>query len=126
MPVNPYQKYQQQSIMTMTPGELLLKLYDEAIKQLRYGEDALQQKQYERANTSLQKAERIISHLNKTLVMEYEISRNLEALYDFFTYKIRQANVHKDATHIGEILPMVSDLRDAFAQAEKQVAAANR
>lgn len=126
MPVNPYQKYQQQSIMTMTPGELLLKLYDEAIKQLRYGEVALQQKQYERANTSLQKAQRIINHLNKTLVMEYEIAQNLEALYDFFSYKITQANVHKDATHITEILPMVVDLRDAFAQAEKQVAASNR
>ena len=86
MPVNPYQKYQQQSIMTMTPGELLLKLYDETVKQLRYGEDALQQKQYDRANTSLQKAQRIISHLNKTLAMEYEISQNLEALYDFFNY----------------------------------------
>ena len=126
MPVNPYQKYQQQSIMTMTPGELLLKLYDEAIKQLRYGELALQQNQYDRANTSLQKAQRIISHLNKTLVMEYEIAQNLEALYDFFSYKITQANVHKDATHITEILPMVIDLRDAFAQAEKQVAAGNK
>lgn len=126
MPVNPYQKYQQQSIMTMTPGELLLKLYDETIKQLHYGEAALQQKQYERANTSLQKAQRIISHLNKTLAMEYEIAQNLEALYDFFSYKITQANVHKDATHITEILPMVIDLRDAFAQAEKQVAAGNR
>lgn len=126
MPVNPYQKYQQQSIMTMTPGELLLKLYDETIKQLRYGELALQQNQYERANTSLQKAQRIISHLNKTLAMEYEIAQNLEALYDFFSYKITQANVHKDAAHITEILPMVIDLRDAFAQAEKQVAAGNR
>ena len=86
----------------------------------------MQQKQYDRANTSLQKAQRIISHLNKTLAMEYEISQNLEALYDFFNYKITQANVHKDATHIAEILPMVTDLRDAFAQAEKQVAAANR
>ena len=34
MPVNPYQKYQQQSVMTMTPGEMLLKLYDEVITQL--------------------------------------------------------------------------------------------
>lgn len=123
MPVNPYQKYQQQSIMTMTPGELLLKLYDEAIKQLRYAEEALRQKQYERANTSLQKAQRIISHLNKTLAMEYEIAQNLEALYDFFIYKITQANIYKEASHIEEILPMVTELRDAFAQAEKQVAA---
>ncbi len=126
MPVNPYQKYQQQSIMTMTPGELLLKLYDETVKQLRYAEDALRQKQYERANTSLQKAQRIISHLNKTLSMEYEIAQNLEALYDFFIYKITQANIHKDASHIEEILPMVTELRDAFAQAEKQVAAGNK
>ena len=123
---NPYQKYQQQSIMTMTPGELLLKLYDETVKQLRYAEDALRQKQYERANTSLQKAQRIISHLNKTLSMEYEIAQNLEALYDFFIYKITQANIHKDASHIEEILPMVTELRDAFAQAEKQVAAGNK
>ncbi len=126
MPVNPYQKYQQQSIMTMTPGELLLKLYDETVKQLRYAEDALRQKQYERANTSLQKAQRIISHLNKTLSMEYEIAQNLEALYDFFIYKITQVNIHKDASHIEEILPMVTELRDAFAQAEKQVAAGNK
>ena len=76
MPVNPYQKYKQQSIMT-----------------------------------------------NKTLVMDYEISKNLEALYDFFIYKITQANIHKDAAQIEEILPMLQDLRDAYAQAEKNAAA---
>jgi len=125
MPVNPYQKYQQQSIMTMTPGELLLKLYDESIKQLRQAVDALGQKQYDRANTGMQKAQRIISHLNKTLVMDYEISKNLEALYDFFIYKITQANIHKDPKHIEEILPMLIDLRDAYAQAEKNTTAAS-
>lgn len=123
MPVNPYQKYQQQSIMTMTPGELLLKLYDESIKQLRQAEEALGQKQYDRANAGMQKAQRIVSHLNKTLVMDYEISKNLEALYDFFIYKITQANIHKDASHLEEILPMLQDLRDAYAQAEKNAAA---
>lgn len=119
MPVNPYQKYQQQSIMTMTPGELLLKLYDESIKQMRQSIDALGQKQYDKANAGIQKAQRIISHLNKTLVMDYEISKNLEALYDFFLYKLTQANIHKDASQLEEILPMVVDLRDAYAQAEK-------
>ncbi len=123
MPVNPYQKYKQQSIMTMTPGELLLKLYDESINQLRQAVGALGQKQYDKANAALQKAQRIISHLNKTLVMDYEISKNLEALYDFFIYKITQANIHKDAAQIEEILPMLQDLRDAYAQAEKNAAA---
>ena len=31
MALNPYQKYQQQSVMTMTQGEMLTKLYDEVI-----------------------------------------------------------------------------------------------
>lgn len=121
MPANPYQKYQQQSIMTMTPGELLIKLFDETIKQLHYAKDSLAQKQYGQANASMQKATRIISHLNKTLDMQYEISKNLEQLYDFFMHKITQANTYKDASHLEEILPMVEDLRDAFAQADKQV-----
>lgn len=124
MPVNPYQKYQQQSIMTMTPGELLLKLFDETIKQLHYAQDALPQKQYDQANASMQKATRIISHLNKTLDMQYDISKNLEQLYDFFMHKITQANIYKDPSHIAEILPMIEDLRDTFAQAERQVASA--
>ena len=75
MPVNPYQKYKQQSIMTMTPGELLLKLYDESINQLRQAVGALGQKQYDKANAALQKAQRIISHLNKTLVMIMKFPR---------------------------------------------------
>lgn len=121
MPVNPYQKYQQQSIMTMTPGELLLKLFDETIKQLHHAKDALAQKQYEQANAAMQKATRIISHLNKTLDMQYEISKNLEQLYDFFMHKITQANIYKDAKHLEEILPMVEELRDSFAQADHNV-----
>lgn len=121
MPANPYQRYQQQSIMTMTPGELLLKLFDETIKQLHHAKDLLAQKEYGQANASMQKATRIISHLNKTLEMQYEISKNLEQLYDFFMHKITLANTYKDAVHLEEILPMIEDLRDAFAQADKQV-----
>lgn len=123
MPVNPYQKYKQQSIMTMTPGELLLKLFDETIKQLHYAQDALTEKRYEQANACMQKSSRIISHLNKTLDMQYEISNNLERLYDFFIHKITQANIYKDPSHIEEILPLIEDLRDAFSQADRQVTA---
>lgn len=108
MPVNPYQKYQQQSIMTMTQGELLLKLYDEAIKQLNYAERFLDAKELDKVNACLLKAQRIFNHLNMTLEMQYDISKNLESLYDFFNYKITQANIHKDVKPIREILPMLS------------------
>ena len=52
---NPYQKYQQQSIMTMTQGEMLIKLYDEVIKQLNAVKQFNLEKNYEAANFASQK-----------------------------------------------------------------------
>lgn len=119
MPVNPYQKYQQQSVMTMTPGEMLLKLYDEVITQLSAVRQFNLEKDYQGANASLKKAQRIISYLNQTLDFQYEISGSLSALYDYFLRRLVDANIHKDNEPIDEVLPMISELRDTFAQADK-------
>jgi len=119
MPVNPYQKYQQQSVMTMTPGEMLLKLYDEVITQLNAVRQFNEDKDYPGANASLKKAQRIISYLNQTLDFQYEISGSLSALYDYFLRRLVEANVHKSNEPIDEVLPMISDLRDTFAQADR-------
>lgn len=119
MPVNPYQKYQQQSVMTMTPGEMLLRLYDEVITQLSAVKQFNEEKDYQGANASLKKAQRIITYLNQTLDFQYEISGSLSALYDYFLRRLVDANVHKDNAPIDEVLPMISDLRETFAQADK-------
>ena len=119
MPVNPYQRYQQQSVMTMTPGEMLLKLYDEVITQLTAVRQFNEEKDYEKSNASLKKAQRIIRYLDQTLDPQYEISGSLSALYDYFIRRLVDANLHKDNGPIDEVLPMISDLRDTFAQADK-------
>lgn len=119
MPVNPYQKYQQQSVMTMTPGEMLLKLYDEVITQLNAVRQFNVEKDYQGANASLKKAQRIITYLNQTLDFQYEISGSLSALFDYFLRRLVDANVHKDNAPIDEVLPMITELRETFAQADK-------
>ena len=119
MPVNPYQRYQQQSVMTMTPGEMLLKLYDEVITQLTAVRQFNEEKDYEKSNASLKKAQRMIRYLDQTLDPQYEISGSLSALYDYFIRRLVDANLHKDNAPIDEVLPMISDLRDTFAQADK-------
>lgn len=53
MALNPYQKYQQQSVMTMTPGEMLTRLFDELIKQLSAFKEYNSQKDYALANDAL-------------------------------------------------------------------------
>lgn len=116
---NPYQNYKQQSVMTMTPGEMLTMLYDEIVKQLNTGKIAIRNKDLAATNQALQKAQRILSHLIKTLDDSYPVSQNLSSLYDYFKKQIIQANIKKDVSPLDEIIPMIIDLRDTYVQADK-------
>ena len=119
MPVNPYQQYQRQSVMTMTQGEMLTKLYDEVIKQMSGAKICLTEKDLSGVNNALQKAQRILFYLKSTLDFKYEISGNLDALYDFFIERTVQANLKKDSAMLDEIIPKIEDLRDTFVQADR-------
>lgn len=119
MAVNPYQKYKEESVLSMTPGEMVVRLYDEVIKQLNVAVIAIGQKDYQKVNTSLQKSQRIVTYLKETLNYDYEISKNLSSLYDFYLDRIIKGNIKKDEKPIMEIIPLISEMRDAFAQGEK-------
>lgn len=117
---NPYERYKQQSVMTMTQGEMLTKLYDEIVKQLTGGSICIENKDIVGTNQALQKAQKILNHLKFTLNYDYPISGNLCALYDYFIERIVAANIHKDTAPLEEVIPMVEELRDTFVQADKQ------
>ncbi len=119
MLVNSYERYKQQSVMTMTQGEMLIKLWDEILKQLNSGVIFIDKRDFSQSNKALQKAQRIINHLRATLNFNYEMSNDLDALYEFFNSKIVEANIHKNSNPIEEILSMVTELRVSFAQAER-------
>lgn len=121
MAVNPYRQYQEQSIMTMTQGELVVKLYEGCLKQLNAAVYFLDASQFDKSNTALQKAQRIVNYLDASLDMNYEVSENLHALYDYFERQIISANIKKNPEPIREIIPMIDGLRDSFKQAEKKV-----
>lgn len=119
MAENPYKKYREQSINTMTRGELLGLLYDTCVKRLNEGVYFIEEKNYSKANESLQKAERILRYLDGTLDRQYEISENLTLLYDYFLRRIMTGNIHKDVEPINEVIPMIEDLGKTFKEAEK-------
>lgn len=107
--------------MTMTKGEMLIKLYDEVLKQLHSGVHFIKEKNMTESNKALQKAQTIIDYLRSTLNRKYPISANLSSLYRFFNEQIVSANIHRDVKPLEDVIPMVEELRDAFAQADKQV-----
>lgn len=105
--------------MTMTHGEMLVKLYEETLKQLKMAQNAIERNDIVAANSAMQKAQRILSYLKETLDFKYEISNNLASLYNFFTEQIVSANVHKDSNLLAQIIPLIEDLKDTFVQGER-------
>lgn len=115
---NPYSAYKKQSVTTMTPVEIVIKLYSEIERQLAIGVNAVEgeKKDIVKANNAFIKAQDCIDALREALDMSVPISNNLEQLYVFFYKEIVKANVHKDCTEIKKIIPMIGELRDAFTQ----------
>ena len=117
---NPYEKYKQQSVMTMTQGDMVKLLFEEAVKQLERGTGCIKNKDIPGSNDALQRAQKIFNHLLSTLDQQYEIAGSLASLYEFVNYKIIQAKIKKDPQELEDILPMIIELKDTFAQADKQ------
>lgn len=116
---NPYQKYSNAQAMTAAPGELTLMLYNGAIRFLKQALTAMEQKQIEQTNKYLLKAQDIVSELMATLNMDYPISKNMMALYDFMNHSLIQANLSKESKPVHDVIGLLEDLRDTWSEVLK-------
>lgn len=121
MVANPYQKYQQQSVMTASQEELLLMLYNGCIRFIKLGMQAIEEKDIPGAHTNIVKAQDIILEFMSTLDMRYDVAKSLMPLYDYLYRRLVEANVGKDAEILKEVLGFVTELRDTWAEAARQL-----
>ena len=119
MDMKGFQQYKEQSVNTMTQGELLLLLYDELYKRLSQAELMLDQQNYPVYESSIERAVAIIDYLDSTLDRQYPISANLAQLYEYFTYELGRAKIGRRKEVLSHVKSMVGELRDAFRQAQK-------
>lgn len=119
---SPYEKYRQSSVQTSTPAQLVIMLYDGAIRFVRAGLDGLNKRDYEKTNLNLGKAQTIISELMSTLDHSYEVSKNLFALYEYTNHLLIEANIHKNPAKAEEAIGYLTDLRETWLQASKLAA----
>lgn len=117
-----YQQYKEQSVSTMTPGELLLLLYDELVKRLHWCDLALEKGDYALFEASADRSVEIIRYLDDTLDRQYAISSELHRLYGFFCYELGRVKIGRNREELRKIRPMVTELRDSFREAEKNCA----
>ena len=119
MDMKGFQQYKEQSVNTMTQGELLLLLYDELYKRLSQAELMLDQQNYPVYESSIERSVAIIDYLYSTLDRQYPISGNLAQLYEYFTYELGRAKIGRRKEVLSHVKSMVAELRDAFRQAQK-------
>ncbi len=117
-----YQGYKEQGINDMSQGELLLLLYDELVKRLLRAGLALDKADYPLFEASVDRSLDIIRYLDDTLDMQYPISRNLNRLYDFFSFELNRVKAGRNKTELDRVKAMVGELRETFREANKNSA----
>lgn len=115
--------YRTNSVLTASPGQLVLMLYDGALKALRLAREGFAQpesdpRRFEAINTNLLKAQAIIGELQDTLDHEAggEFAATMHRLYDYYNRRLLEANIRKDAKPVAEVERLLRDVRDAWAE----------
>ena len=116
MALNAAQLYKNNSIQTASPAKLVLMLYDGAIKFMNIAKDGMIEKNIEKTNTHIIKAERVINELRSTLDFKYEVAKDFEIVYDYIYRRLIDANIHKDEAALDEALKYTREMRETWLE----------
>ena len=119
MMANPYQQYQSTQVQTASKGDLIVLLYDGAIRFLSRARLALTESRLESATADLQRGQEIVLELLAGLDYERggDLAVNLRDLYLFMHKPLLQASVKKDAEAVTTVIGLLDEIRGAWRQA---------
>lgn len=113
---NAYAQYNNNKVMTASPAELTLMLYDGMIKFCNIAEVAVEQKDVEKAHKNIIKVQHIIDYLRQTLDMSYPVAQDFERIYEYLSKRLVQANMKKDAAILKEVNEHLHSVRDTWKE----------
>lgn len=113
-------KYLQNTVQTATPQQLLIMLYDGAIRFCRQGIEALKSKDYQTAHNSFVRTQDIISEFIITIDRKSPVAENLVSLYEYFNARLVEANTKKAIEPAEEVLGHLAELKETWMQAARQ------
>ncbi|WP_151733763.1 flagellar export chaperone FliS [Paenibacillus tengchongensis] len=122
MITSPYDKYRQSAVQTSNPSQLLLMLFDGAIRFGKAALEGIESADFNKVSTNLGKAQTIVNELIATLDSSYDVSKNLAAIYEYINYLFIESNVKKSKSQAEEAIGYLVELRQSFAQAAKMTA----
>lgn len=113
---NAYAQYNNNKVMTASPGELTLMLYEGAIKFCNIAEAAVEQKDIQKAHTNIIKVQHIIDYLRQTLDMKYPVAQDFERIYVYLSERLVAANMKKDKAILEEVNEHLHSVRDTWKE----------
>ena len=116
-----YSQYLQTQVQTAAPGDLILLLYNGAIRFLNRARVAMDEQDIEVTHVNLIKAENIILELSHALDLSVaSVSANLSRVYDYMYRRLVEANINKDPQIVDEVAGLMRELLSAWEQAIQQ------
>jgi len=112
--------YKNQQVMTSSPEQLTLLLYNGALRFLTESILAMEQGNIQKSHNANMRVQDIVREFVITLDMSYEISKNWAQLYEYTEYCLIQGNIKKDVNLLMQAKNVLEELRDAWVGAMKQ------
>lgn len=113
---NKYEEYNNNKIMTASPAELTLMLYEGAIKFCNIAIMGIEQKDVSKAHANIIKTEKIVDYLRATLNMKYQVAQDFENIYVYLGQRLVEANLKKDKEILEEVCEHLRSVRDTWKE----------
>lgn len=111
-----YAQYKNSKILTASPAELTLMLYEGAIKFCNIAIEGCRSKDIQKAHIHIVKVEKIIDYLRITLDMKYPVAQEYEKIYSYLSQRLIQANIKKDPEILEEVNTHLRSVRDTWKE----------
>lgn len=113
---NAYAQYNNNKVLTASPAELTLMLYEGMIKFCNIAEAAIEQNDVQKAHANIIKVQHIIDYLRQTLDMKYPVAQDFERIYEYLSKRLIEANMKKDIEILQEVNTHIHSVRDTWKE----------
>lgn len=113
---NAYARYNNSKVLTASPAELTLMLYEGAIKFCNIAIIGIEQNDIQKAHTNIRKVEKIVSEFRSTLDRKYPVAEDFDRVYVYLLRRLLEANVKKDKAILEEVNMHLRSMRDNWKE----------
>ena len=117
---NPFAEYTNNKILTASPAEVTLMLYEGAIKFWNIAIVSIEHNELEKAHVNIKKTQRIIEEFRNTLDHQYAVAEEFDKIYTYLLQRLLEANIKKDKEILEEVNMHLRSVRDTWKEVMKR------